>query len=187
MMPSLRHLHLTREIVRLGSVSAVSRLLHLSQPAVTQAVANVERYFGTPLFMRESTGMKPTPAGQVCAHRIERATMQLREGLTELLRRSGRASASVDQLLSRLTNAQLNALTVFIRNGAFSLASHACVIDEPTLHRAARTLERTLVVSLFARTRYDVRAMSDIEAFSSCVRLTFADIEQAHDEFDCLH
>src|SRR5690606_41546701 len=101
MMPSLRHLHLTREIVRLGSVSAVSRRLHLSQPAVTQAVANVERYFGTRLFMRESTGTKPTPAGQVCAHRIDRATMQLREGLTALVRRSGRASAMGAQVPSR--------------------------------------------------------------------------------------
>ncbi|NLG74951.1 MAG: LysR family transcriptional regulator [Xanthomonadaceae bacterium] len=186
MMPSLRHLHLTREIVRLGSVSAVSRRLHLSQPAVTQAVANVERYFGTPLFMRESTGMKPTPAGQVCAHRIERATMQLREGLTELLRRSGRASASVDQLLSRLTNAQLNALTAFTRHGAFTRAAHASGIAEPTLHRAARTLERTLGVALFERTSYGVRATRDAEAFSRCVRLAFAEIGQAHAEIDGL-
>ena len=91
MIPSLRHLQLTREIARLGSVTAVARRLHLSQPAVTQAVANVERYFGTPLFLRESKGMQLTDAGRVCVQRIERATTQLQDGLSELLRRSGRA------------------------------------------------------------------------------------------------
>jgi LysR family transcriptional regulator of gallate degradation len=186
MIPSLRHLHLTREIARLGSVSAVSRRLHLSQPAVTQAVANVERYFGAPLFLRESKGMKLTDAGLVCVQRIERATTQLQDGLSELLRRSGRAGADVEQLLARLTNAQLNALTAFAQHGGFTRAARASGIAEPTLHRAARTLERTLSVPLFERTSFGVRATRDAEAFSRCVRLAFAEIKQAHAEIEGL-
>ncbi len=186
MIPSLRHLQLTREIARLGSVSAVSRRLHLSQPAVTQAVANVERYFGTPLFLRESKGMRLTDAGLVCVQRIERATTQIQEGLTELLRRSGRATANMEQLLSRITNAQLNALTAFAQHGGFTRAARASGIAEPTLHRAARTLERTLSVALFERTSFGVRATRDAEAFSRCVRLAFAEIKQAHAEIEGL-
>lgn len=186
MIPSLRHLQLTREIARLGSVTAVSRRLHLSQPAVTQAVANVERYFGTPLFLRESKGMQLTDAGRVCVQRIERATTQLQDGLSELLRRSGRAGANVEQLLARLTNAQLNALTAFTQHGGFTRAARASGIAEPTLHRAARTLERTLAVALFERTSFGVRATRDAEAFSRCVRLAFAEIKQAHAEIEGL-
>lgn len=182
MIPSLRHLHLTREIARFGSVSAVSRLMHLTQPAVTQAVANVERYFGTPLFLRESTGMKLNAAGLACTQRIERAMAQVQEGLTELLRRSGRASTDVEQLALHLTNAQLNALTAFARHGGFTRAARASGVAEPTLHRAARTLERTLGVPLFERTSFGVRATRDAEAFSRRVRLAFAEIAQARAE-----
>ena len=46
---NLRHLHTFGEVARLGSVSAAARAVHISQPAVTQAVAGVERYFGASL------------------------------------------------------------------------------------------------------------------------------------------
>src|SRR4051812_46864714 len=101
MIPSLRHLHLCQEATRLGTVSAVARRMHLTQPAVTQAIANVERYFGSSLFTRDSTGIKPTDAGALCVPRIERVTMQIREGLTELLRRNGRPLANAEQLTLR--------------------------------------------------------------------------------------
>lgn len=186
MIPSLRHLHLCREVARLGTVSAVSRLSHLSQPAITQAVANVEQYFGTPLFLRESTGMQLTPAGSVCSLRIERALAQLRDGLSELLRRSGKTGVDVGHLALRLTNAQLNALTAFTRYSSFRRAARASGVSEPTLHRAARTLERELGVALFERTSFGVRATRDAEAFARCVRLAFAEVAQARAEIDGL-
>lgn len=186
MIPSLRHLHLCQEVARLGSVSAVARRLHLSQPAVTQAVANVERYFGTPLFTRESAGMKLTEAGSLCAARIERAITQLHDGLAELLRRNGRATDNVESLALRLTNAQLQALAAFTLHGSFSLAARASDIAQPTLHRAARTLERALDLTLFERTSFGVRATRDAEVFSRCIRLAFAEVTQALAEIDSL-
>src|SRR3954451_18689440 len=186
MIPSLRHLHLCQEAARLGTVSEVARRLHLTQPAVTQAIANVERYFGSTLFARDSTGMKPTAAGALCTSRIERATMQIREGLTELLRRSGRSISNVDQLTFRLTQVQLNALTAFIAHGSFTQAARASEIAQPTLHRAARSLERTLGVALFERTSFGVRATRDAEAFARCVRLATVEVTQARIEIDNL-
>lgn len=186
MTPSLRHLHLCREVARLGTLSAVADRLHLSQPAVTQAVANVERYFGAALFMRESRGMKLTAAGSACAPRIDRAMTQIQEGLTELLRRNGRAVSDVEQIALRLTTAQLNALTAFTLHGNFTRAARASDIAQPTLHRAARSLERTLGVALFERTSFGVRARRDAEAFSRAVRLAFAEVMQARAEVDAL-
>jgi DNA-binding transcriptional LysR family regulator len=185
MIPSLRHLQLCQEVAQRGTVSAVARRMHLSQPAVTQALANVEAYFGTALFMRDSTGMKSTAAGELCSPRIERAMAQIRDGLAELLRRSGRP-ANADQLAFRMTNAQLNALTAFTVHGTFRRAARASNIAQPTLHRAARSLEGTLGVALFEQTSFGVKATRDAEVFARCVRLAFAEIAQARAEIDSL-
>ena len=47
--PNLRHLVLFDQVVRRGSVSAAARATHLSQPAVTQAVAHIEAALGARL------------------------------------------------------------------------------------------------------------------------------------------
>jgi DNA-binding transcriptional LysR family regulator len=160
--------------------------MHLTQPAVTQAVAKVEAYFGTALFTRDTTGMQVTAAGALCLPRIERAVAQLREGLAELLRRSGQSETNIDQLALRLTNAQLNALTAFIVHGSFRGAARANEIAQPTLHRAARSLERTVGVALFEQTSFGVRATRDAAAFARCVRLAFAEVTQGRAEIDSL-
>ena len=182
MIPSLRHLRLCHEVARLGTVSAVARRLHLSQPAVTQAIAKVERYFGVSLFARESTGMKLSAAGELCSARIDRATTQIRDALAELLRRNGKTVANIESLSLRLTNAQLNALTAFTVHGSFTRAARAIAIAQPTLHRAARSLESTLDVPLFEHTSFGVRATRDAESFARSVRLAFAELAQARAE-----
>ncbi|MFL6578552.1 MAG: LysR family transcriptional regulator [Povalibacter sp.] len=186
MTPSLRHLNLCHEVARLGTLSEVARRFHISQPAVTQAIAKVENYFGLTLFTRESTGMKLTAAGAVCAPRIERVTTNVRDALIELLRRNGQPVANIEHLTSRLTNAQLNALISFTVHGSFTRAARASDVAQPTLHRAARTLEDSLGLSLFERTSFGIRAKRDAEMFSRSVRLAFAELAQARAEVDGL-
>jgi DNA-binding transcriptional LysR family regulator len=186
MIPSLRHLQLCYEVIQLGTLSAVARRFHVSQPAVTQAVARVERYFGIPLFTRNSTGMSLTTAGTFCAPRIERATKSIREALADLLRRNGRPIVNMEQMTARLTHAQLSALTSFAAHGSFTRAARANDVAQPTLHRAARSLEGSLGVALFERTSFGIRARRDAEVFSRCVRLAFSELEQARAEVDGL-
>jgi LysR family transcriptional regulator, regulator for genes of the gallate degradation pathway len=186
MIPSLRHLHLCHEVAQRGTVSDVARHMHLTQPAVTQAIANVEAFFGTPLFVRDSTGMKTTAAGELCLPRMQRATMQIRDGLAELLRRGDRTISHAEQLGLRLTNAQLNALTAFTIHGSFRAAARAIEIAQPSLHRAARSLERTLGIALFEQTSFGVRATRDAESFARCVRLAFTEVTQARTEVESL-
>jgi DNA-binding transcriptional LysR family regulator len=47
------------------SFSEAARSLYLTQPAVTHQVKNLENYFATPLFKRESTTVLLTPAGKI--------------------------------------------------------------------------------------------------------------------------
>jgi DNA-binding transcriptional LysR family regulator len=50
-------------IVEEGGLSAASRRLHVSQPALSQTVNNLERELAVTLLVRSSTGVKPTEAG----------------------------------------------------------------------------------------------------------------------------
>jgi DNA-binding transcriptional LysR family regulator len=46
-----------------GGLSAASRRLHISQPALSQTVNGLERELGMKLLVRSSTGVQPTEAG----------------------------------------------------------------------------------------------------------------------------
>jgi DNA-binding transcriptional LysR family regulator len=50
-------------VARLGSVKAAASALSVSEPAVSQALAALRRYFGDPLVTRSGTGMAMTPGG----------------------------------------------------------------------------------------------------------------------------
>jgi DNA-binding transcriptional LysR family regulator len=50
-------------IVEEGGLSAASRRLHISQPALSQTVSNLERELAVKLLVRSSTGVQPTEAG----------------------------------------------------------------------------------------------------------------------------
>jgi DNA-binding transcriptional LysR family regulator len=50
-------------IVEEGGLSAASRRLHISQPALSQTVNNLERELTVKLLVRSSTGVQPTEAG----------------------------------------------------------------------------------------------------------------------------
>jgi hypothetical protein len=45
-----------------GGLSAASRRLHISQPALSQTVNALERELGVKLLVRSSTGVRPTEA-----------------------------------------------------------------------------------------------------------------------------
>jgi DNA-binding transcriptional LysR family regulator len=59
----LRELAAFVAIVEEGGLSAASRRLHVSQPALSQTVNNLERELAVKLLVRSSTGVQPTEAG----------------------------------------------------------------------------------------------------------------------------
>ena len=58
-------LHVFRQVAVTGSLTRASRVLHLSQPAVTKHIKLLEEELGVPLFVRSSSGVVPTDAGVV--------------------------------------------------------------------------------------------------------------------------
>lgn len=59
----LRELRAFVAVVEEGGMSAAARRLHLSQPAVSQTIHNLERRLSVELLVRTSAGVSTTPAG----------------------------------------------------------------------------------------------------------------------------
>ena len=64
-----RRMQVLREVAERGSFSAAARALHLTQPAVSRAVAKLEREAGTRLLERTSRGVRLTEAGELVVAR----------------------------------------------------------------------------------------------------------------------
>lgn len=60
-----RHLRLLVELHRCGTLSKAAATLHLSQPALSKTLKEVEEAFGFSLFRRGARGLAPTPRGEV--------------------------------------------------------------------------------------------------------------------------
>jgi DNA-binding transcriptional LysR family regulator len=105
-----------REVARLGSFSRAAEALALTQPAVSQQVAALERQAGTQLLERGPGGLSLTPAGElllahadVVADRLDLAAGQLAELASHAARElrigafPSALATRVPQALARLT------------------------------------------------------------------------------------
>ena len=83
----LMHLQLLRAIAQTGSLRAAAEAMHLSQPALTKALRQLEMEFGAALVVRSSRGARLAPAGELLAARadVQRAVRErTRENLGAL-------------------------------------------------------------------------------------------------------
>lgn len=85
--PSLRQLEVLRSVARLRSFTAASRALHVTQPAVSMQIRELEESCGLALFERVGRRIHLTEAGEElarCAERIAESLDQTRERLDAL-------------------------------------------------------------------------------------------------------
>ncbi|MEW6031729.1 MAG: LysR family transcriptional regulator [Bacillota bacterium] len=62
---NLQHLRTFTQAVRSGNLSEAARVLHVTQPAVTQQIKALESHFNAQLLERTNRGVEPTQTGQV--------------------------------------------------------------------------------------------------------------------------
>ena len=67
------------------SFSEASRQLYISQSAVSQSVKTLEKKLGTPLFIRSTKSVQPTPQGETLLRHIEPAIQLIRQGEINLM------------------------------------------------------------------------------------------------------
>ncbi len=94
-MIDVKRLRVLREVVGRGSFSAAAETLHLSQSAVSQQVAALEREVGQPLLERTSAGPKLTAAGQTLVGHADAVLARLEEAERELAEIAGLEGGSL--------------------------------------------------------------------------------------------
>ncbi len=68
-------------VYRAGSITHAARRLHLTQPAVSNALARLRAHFDDPLFAREGRRVVPTPYARGLAGEISRALGSLNDAV----------------------------------------------------------------------------------------------------------
>ncbi|HSD70178.1 MAG TPA: LysR family transcriptional regulator [Woeseiaceae bacterium] len=188
-VPNLRHLWAAVEIARRGSISKAAASVHLSQSAVTQGLATLEALAGEPLFDRTGAGLSPTEAGQRFVARAERALQKLRaiDDGNDSADIAPRVLHGVEPLHRQVTSTQLRALVAVVENSGFSLAARELGLSQPSVHRAARELEKLCGRPLFRRRGSGVEATPAARQLARYASLAFAEIRQGFEEVDEMH
>jgi DNA-binding transcriptional LysR family regulator len=187
-VPSFRQLLVFDTVARTENVSRAAAAIHVSQPAVTQAIGRLEREVGAALFRRRNTGCYLTEAGEILQRRTTRLFAQLDEALAELglgIPRVG--SSDVRSVERKLSQPQIRALLAIAENGSFAAAARALTISEASIHRAARELERVLRRQLFHRTARGLTATKPAAELARRVRLAVQELERAVEEIAASH
>lgn len=89
---NLQHLRTFAQVVRSGTLSEASRVLHITQPAISQQIRALEKHFSAQLLERSSRGVEVTQAGQTVfayANRLLELTEIMEREIMELRSATG--------------------------------------------------------------------------------------------------
>jgi len=177
---NLRHLRAFTLVCRLGGISAAAGAVHMSQPAITQAIAKLETILTERLLTRSSRGMYPTEAGEIFARRSERALNILKQGCSDAAGRQKSGAGS--QFDARITSTQLRALIAVATYGNFSVAARANGVSQPSLYRTARELEKVSGLALYRESESGYEPTAAARILIRAAKLAFYELDQALDE-----
>jgi DNA-binding transcriptional LysR family regulator len=163
---NLRHLRAAAAVVRSGSVTGAARLVNLTQPAVTQALAKLERQIGLPLFERVPDGMIATEAGLMLADRVEAAVRMIAS--------------------PRVTLTQSRAFLALAQAGSYAAAAARTGLSEASLHRAVADLAIGIGQKLIERRGRAVSLTPRGLAIARRLRLARAELSSALAELAAL-
>lgn len=128
----LRHLQLFVKLAALANLKRSAEALHISQPAATQLLADLERLVEVQLFDRHARGVRITQAGQVLlpvARRALDAMADASEALTAV-KRQGEGVVRVAAITGAISGWLVRALPSFARAApAIQIQVLECEVD----------------------------------------------------------
>ena len=166
---NLRHLRVFLTVAEQKSITRAAGVSGMSQPALTQAIAKLEKGFGLALFQRTSQGLYLSKPGESLFARIRRALDILDPVFYEVSPR----------LILTATTTQLYALIAMRENENYTLAAKQLGIAQPTVHRTITQMENEAGQKLFERTVHGMIATKAAQAMAQAARLAFAEFDQA--------
>ncbi|MCK3780320.1 pca operon transcription factor PcaQ [Ensifer sesbaniae] len=112
-----RHLQTFVEVSRQKSVMKAAELLHVSQPAVTKTIRELEEVLGVAVFERDGRGIKITRYGEVFLRHAGAALTALRQGLDSVSqeRAGDGVPVRVGALPTVSTRIMPHAMTLFLK------------------------------------------------------------------------
>ena len=150
----------------MGTLVGAADAVHISQPALTQAIARLEAAVGADLFFRQNDGMMPTAAAELFYPRVVAALGFVRS--------------------TQVTHAQLRAFWALARGGSYAEASHNIGLAPASLHRAVTDLELALGEPLVKRLGRKLELTPYGRTFARTVRLAHAELTAGLSELEVL-
>ena len=179
---SIRHLKVFDSVGQLHGVRRASEECHLSQPAVTQAIAKLEEQMGVTLLERRASGSYLNEFGIIFHRRTQRLFAQFEQALMQLGVPS--APIPISRIAGRISKTQIRSLISIVENGSFAQAARALEVSQTSLQRAARDLERNLRTPLYAQTASGIVATPAATEFAHKVKLALREIQWGIDEVE---
>jgi DNA-binding transcriptional LysR family regulator len=148
------------------SLTRASETLHVTQPAVSNALGRLRAAFDDPLFVRTAKGMTPTPAAQALIKPVREALARLRAGLDARTTFDPKTSERIFNIAVRdvAASAIMPPLAKRLRRVApgIRLQCHQVERHDIPTELAAGRLDFAIDISALARPELDsVRLMSD--------------------------
>lgn len=179
---SIRHLKVFDCVAQLHGVRRASDECHLSQPAVSQAIAKLEAQLGVTLFDRRASGSYLNEFGAVFNQRTQRFFAQIERALCEL--GVPTSPIPVPRIASRISRSQMRSLIAIVENKSFAQAARVLDVSQASLQRTARDLERALRTTLYIHMACGMVATPAATEFARKVKLALREIEWGIDEVE---
>src|SRR5262245_41161985 len=182
-LPSLRQLRAFQVVARRNSIGAAARELGLSQPAVTQMIAQIEAALAARLLERQRTGTYLTALGAMLLPRVERLFAHIQAALRDpVIGASLSGRETTKSVENKITDTHIRALTAIADCGSFEAAARRLNISQPALHRSARDLERVVRRSLYQRMSRGLAPTSQARELARRLKLALRELEYGIDE-----
>jgi DNA-binding transcriptional LysR family regulator len=181
--PSLRQLRAFEAVARRKRIGAAAAELGLSQPAVTQMVAQIETALAVNLLERRRTGTYLTTLGSVLLPRVERLFGHIQTALCDpVIGASLSGRETTKSVENKITDTHIRALTAIAECGSFEAAARRLNISQPALHRSARDLERVIRRSLYQRMARGLAPTSQARELARRLKVALRELEYAIEE-----
>ncbi|MBZ9922200.1 LysR family transcriptional regulator, partial [Mesorhizobium sp. BR1-1-7] len=147
---NLRQVEVFRIVMTNGTTARAAEVLHVSQPAVSKMIQELERSLGFALFQRIKGRLHPTPEGQLFFREVEQAFI----GLSHL---RGAAARIRDYGSGELRIACLSALSTNV----LPRALHAFMARNPNIAVTFQARMSSNVRDLVASGQFDLGIVAD--------------------------
>ena len=182
-LPSLRQLRAFEAVARSKSIGGGAKELGLSQPAVTQMLAQLETALAVTLLERRRNGSFPTPLGSVLLPRVQRLFAHIQSALRDpVVGASLWGRETTKSVENKITDTHIRSLTAITECGSFAAAARRLNISQPSLHRSARDLERVVRRSLYQRVAHGLAPTDQARELARRIKVARRELEYGIEE-----